>query len=804
MSPQKTTRSGQTKRAKDGEDMPTTGPVTRRSEDKQKRSTTKAERGEKRSSPLEGESSSRPSRASPPSSGSAQKQQPSTSSKQQHTSRGHRSSRDQTSPTEQRPAKDRSSGREKGVSSQKEASRRDRSSSSKNSAQEKKAPKDEDQSEKEVSSPKEASRRDRSSSSKSHRSAQEKKSPKDEERREKERTARSDFKGRHSKEGEDEGFTAKDGGGKEKESGGTSTSKNRSNSKEGERVPSRSKDNSKEEGQSSQPRSGRERESRGHHGGVERPSSRKRSHPSGSSDGSSHAKLRKKSGESGGESPAASTPQSVKEKAEDLPKEDESLVHQPVRKKEGRKQRDEQREKTRKRKEKEEESTEGSKGTPVAAEPPRAISVSVIRTSSTATSSDSEMELSKTAKLSTKMATIREDSEKTPGVPTESGADLPSKTGNQDVTIVSISSSRRKAYTPQHVSSLPNSPTKGGFPQISPIHVTPGYVPDVLFQVSDGDVSQNSEKSVLHSTTRKLHLPASPTLSDSEIPLDFIKAKGESFAAFERQLSMPGVSRGGGEPMPVGRGQEASGVEEVQSPSSKRELSSSGYNVAILNEDSPTQPADDPAVIFIEPVRIASDKYTRQQSKSCTEKSSISEDMETAIEEDSGQTMSEMAGEGESAGNRTSVSEDASESDTSVEVKRLKSCSLVLGEPPASRLRSQSLSSLPRDEGRSRRAQYTREEGSKIAIQNIQRFKRMTGLDVIDVAGVGKKVGKSPKEVVINVDHNAYKCRHAGCSKSFRKDALLQWHIKHYHPGIKPGKKTPGERSLLLSWQLID
>ena len=39
-------------------------------------------------------------------------------------------------------------------------------------------------------------------------------------------------------------------------------------------------------------------------------------------------------------------------------------------------------------------------------------------------------------------------------------------------------------------------------------------------------------------------------------------------------------------------------------------------------------------LIFIEPVRIAPDKYTRQQSKSSTEMSSIFEDMETAIDED--------------------------------------------------------------------------------------------------------------------------------------------------------------------------
>ena len=783
-SPQRTTRRGQTKRNKDSEDTPTAGPVTRRSEDKQKKSTARTERREKRSSPPEDDkSASRQSPASHPSNDAAQKQQQSTTPKQPPSSRSHRSNREQTSSsTEQRPAKNRSSGKEKEVSGPKEASRRDRSNS-------KKSPTDEDQKEKETSNLKEVSRKSRTSGSK--------KSPKDEVVKEKEGTAMSDSRGhRRNMDREAEGIASKDGGGgKEKESDTASTAKSSSSNKEGERAPSRSKEKRSREGQPSASRSGserssRERDTRSQQADGAR-ASRKRSHPSGSSDEASRAKLRKKGTESGGgQSSGASSPQSRKEKADDLTKEDES-VHQSGRRKEGGKQKDEERERTRRRKEKEEESSESSKATSVASNRPHAISVSVIRSCS-ATSSDSEVELSKPTKLSTKMPTIVEDRGRPLGTPPEGGADLPSPASNQDVTIVSIYSSRRKAYTPQHVSSLPNSPTKVGFSQISPIHVTPGNIPDVLFQSSSGDVTQSGDKGALRSTTRKLHLPASPATSDSEAPLSLIMSEAGPIPGSQQRLRMS-VADGGGEPPREGGGQGGLGAGEVQSPSSRRELSSSGYNVAILREDSPPQPTDDTAVIVIDPARIASDRYTRQQSKSCTEKSSISEDMETAVGEDDERMMSAVAEEGDSAGSRTSVSDNTVESSTNVEVKRLQSCTLVLGEQPVSRLRSKSTSSLPREEGRSRRAQHAREEGSKIAIQNIQRFKRMTGLDVRDVAGVGKKVGKSSKEVVINVDHNAFKCRHTGCNKSFRKDALLQWHIKHYHPGIKTGKKTPGE-----------
>lgn len=33
------------------------------------------------------------------------------------------------------------------------------------------------------------------------------------------------------------------------------------------------------------------------------------------------------------------------------------------------------------------------------------------------------------------------------------------------------------------------------------------------------------------------------------------------------------------------------------------------------------------------------------------------------------------------------------------------------------------------------------------------------------------------------MDHNDFKCCHSDCGKSFRKESLLQWHYKHYHPG---------------------
>ena len=46
----------------------------------------------------------------------------------------------------------------------------------------------------------------------------------------------------------------------------------------------------------------------------------------------------------------------------------------------------------------------------------------------------------------------------------------------------------------------------------------------------------------------------------------------------------------------------------------------------------------------------------------------------------------------------------------------------------------------------------------------------------------------APKELVIVWDHNEFKCTHSGCTKSFRKQSLLESHMKHYHD-IMPSKR---------------
>ncbi|XP_067135639.1 PHD finger protein 20-like protein 1 [Centruroides vittatus] len=43
----------------------------------------------------------------------------------------------------------------------------------------------------------------------------------------------------------------------------------------------------------------------------------------------------------------------------------------------------------------------------------------------------------------------------------------------------------------------------------------------------------------------------------------------------------------------------------------------------------------------------------------------------------------------------------------------------------------------------------------------------------------GRKIAR--KEFIIEEDHNHFKCKVPGCNKSFRKDKLLQSHMKHYH-----------------------
>lgn len=43
----------------------------------------------------------------------------------------------------------------------------------------------------------------------------------------------------------------------------------------------------------------------------------------------------------------------------------------------------------------------------------------------------------------------------------------------------------------------------------------------------------------------------------------------------------------------------------------------------------------------------------------------------------------------------------------------------------------------------------------------------------------------APKGLIIALDHNEFKCKEEGCTKSFRKESLLLSHVKHYHTAPK-------------------
>ena len=51
----------------------------------------------------------------------------------------------------------------------------------------------------------------------------------------------------------------------------------------------------------------------------------------------------------------------------------------------------------------------------------------------------------------------------------------------------------------------------------------------------------------------------------------------------------------------------------------------------------------------------------------------------------------------------------------------------------------------------------------------------------------------APKELVIMWDHNEFKCKFTGCNKSFRKESLLQSHVKHYHTKETRLPRTPSK-----------
>ncbi|XP_048590122.1 uncharacterized protein LOC5508662 isoform X7 [Nematostella vectensis] len=84
-----------------------------------------------------------------------------------------------------------------------------------------------------------------------------------------------------------------------------------------------------------------------------------------------------------------------------------------------------------------------------------------------------------------------------------------------------------------------------------------------------------------------------------------------------------------------------------------------------------------------------------------------------------------------------------------------------------------------------------------------QRTSAMTpnGTPVSMVGGKGRK-GKdsaplAPKELIIEMDHNKYKCQVPGCDKSFRKESGLEYHKKYYHTeGDKPLKRKRSSASM--------
>ena len=331
--------------------------------------------------------------------------------------------------------------------------------------------------------------------------------------------------------------------------------------------------------------------------------------------------------------------------------------------------------------------------------------------------------------------------------------------------IVSISTSKRKAYTPQHKSSLPSSPCH-----------TPG--PPLLIDLSTPVLPSNtrdSEKKMATTeesqvTTRKLQL-ASPTFTPKKKLKPDFDNQTEKDSSVRLELT-----------------------KEVQPLEADRELSSSGYKVSILDIES-TRTSADMAVIVIDPVKVAPERYTRQQTKNFGEKSGLlKEPIEIDItqikespppKEEESDKESEAADATPTTASELSEPSDTKETEEAVPIRRLQT-TLVPSEPPKARLRSRSL----RDPGQRRVRLRSETDGSKLAIPNVKKFKRATGLDLLPV----NARSKPQQEVVINLDHNDFKCKAKGCTKSFRKETLLLWHMKHYHPGVlKTGKSTPGE-----------
>ncbi|KPP77155.1 PHD finger protein 20-like protein 1-like, partial [Scleropages formosus] len=50
----------------------------------------------------------------------------------------------------------------------------------------------------------------------------------------------------------------------------------------------------------------------------------------------------------------------------------------------------------------------------------------------------------------------------------------------------------------------------------------------------------------------------------------------------------------------------------------------------------------------------------------------------------------------------------------------------------------------------------------------------------------------SPKELLMDLDHNKFRCRIPGCGKAFRKAKLLDYHLKYYHNADKEAESEAG------------
>lgn len=58
-------------------------------------------------------------------------------------------------------------------------------------------------------------------------------------------------------------------------------------------------------------------------------------------------------------------------------------------------------------------------------------------------------------------------------------------------------------------------------------------------------------------------------------------------------------------------------------------------------------------------------------------------------------------------------------------------------------------------------------------------------LPSVAAAAVTPTAGRpAPKEFRVEIDHFQFKCPFEGCGKGFRKEKLLQSHVKHYHPDV--------------------